>query len=129
MIMDFRGVTRLFADPDWDGPVEQDENFVHVTPSDPTGGTVIDTPPTPPIPSKHKWVVDNRGCRVQVLQKVVSIYDVDGKLLRQESIIDYTKANIFGEFATLNSSNDTSFSVFVAYSRNSASGMFSANAL
>ena len=53
------------------------------------------------MPPKHKWVVDNRGCRVQVLQKVVSIYDVDGKLLRQESIIDYTKANIFGEFATL----------------------------
>ncbi len=101
MIMDFRGVTRLFADPDWDGPVEQDENFVHVTPSDPPDGTVIDTPPTPPMPPKHKWVVDNRGCRVQVLQKVVSIYDVDGKLLRQESIIDYTKANIFGEFATL----------------------------
>ena len=97
MIMDFRGVTRLFADPDWDGPVEQKENFVRVEQKDPQGGV----PPVPPMPPKHKWVVDNRGCRVQVLQKVVSIYDVDGKLLRQESIIDYTKANIFGEFATL----------------------------
>ena len=100
MIMDFRGVTRLFADPDWDGPVEQDENFVKVTPKDPPDAPPI-TPPTPPVDPKHKCVVDNRGCRVQVLQKVVSIYDVDGKLLRQESIIDYTKANIFGEFATL----------------------------
>lgn len=100
MIMDFRGVTRLFADPDWDGPVEQDENFVKVTPKDPPDVPPI-TPPTPPVDPKHKWVVDNRGCKVQVLQKVVSIYDVDGKLLRQESIIDYTKANIFGEFATL----------------------------
>ena len=27
VIMDFRDVTRLFADPDWDGPVEQDPDF------------------------------------------------------------------------------------------------------
>ena len=26
-VMDFRGVTRLFADPDWDGPIEQDADF------------------------------------------------------------------------------------------------------
>ena len=25
--MDFRNVTRLFADPDWDGPIEINENF------------------------------------------------------------------------------------------------------
>ena len=25
VVMDFRNVTRLFSDPDWDGPVEQDE--------------------------------------------------------------------------------------------------------
>ena len=28
-VMDFRGVTKLFADPDWDGPIEQDERFHH----------------------------------------------------------------------------------------------------
>lgn len=99
MIMDFRGVTRLFADPDWDGPVEQDEHFTHVTPKQtPNGKTVL---PTPPVEPNHKYVVDNRGCRVEVLQKIVSVYDTDGKLLRQESIIDYTKANIFGEYASL----------------------------
>ena len=99
MIMDFRGVTRLFADPDWDGPVEQDEHFTHVTPKQtPDGKTVL---PTPPVEPNHKYVVDNRGCRVEVLQKIVSVYDTDGKLLRQESIIDYTKANIFGEYASL----------------------------
>ena len=27
VVMDFRGVTRLFADPDWDGPIEVDPNF------------------------------------------------------------------------------------------------------
>ena len=26
--MDFRRVSRLFADPDWDGEIEQDEDYV-----------------------------------------------------------------------------------------------------
>ena len=56
----------------------------------------------PPKEPRHKYYVDEKGCRVEGIQKVVSIYDIDGKLLKQESIIDYTKANIFGEFATLN---------------------------
>ncbi len=28
VVMDFRNVTRLFADPEWDGPIEQDASFV-----------------------------------------------------------------------------------------------------
>ena len=99
MIMDFRGVTRLFADPDWDGPIEQDENFHHVDVTDPPGGDVVF--PEPPKNPKHKYVVDSRGCEVRILQKIVAVYDADGKLLRQESIIDYTKANIYSEFASL----------------------------
>lgn len=99
MIMDFRGVTRLFADPDWDGPIEQDENFHHVDVTDPPGGDVV-FPELPKDP-KHKYVVDSRGCEVRILQKIVAVYDADGKLLRQESIIDYTKANIYSEFASL----------------------------
>lgn len=99
VIMDFRGVTRLFADPDWDGPVEQDETFHHVERTEPPEDTVV--LPTPPIDPKHKYVVDSRGCRVEILQKAVAVYDTDGKLLRQESIIDYTKSNIFSEFASL----------------------------
>lgn len=99
VIMDFRGVTRLFADPDWDGPVEQDETFHHVERTEPPEDTVI--LPTPPLDPKHKYVVDPRGCRVEILQKAVAVYDTDGKLLRQESIIDYTKSNIFSEFASL----------------------------
>ena len=27
VVMDFRNVTRLFADPDWDGPIEIEEDF------------------------------------------------------------------------------------------------------
>lgn len=99
MIMDFRGVTRLFADPDWDGPIEQDENFHHVDVTDLPGGDVAF--PNPPKDSKYKYVVDSCGCEVRILKKSVAIYDTNGKLLRQESIIDYTKSNIFGEYASL----------------------------
>lgn len=100
VIMDFRGVTRLFADPDWDGPIEQDEEFRHVETKE-AGGDVI-VPNLPPPDPKHKYVVDSRGCKVVVTQKIAAYYDTDGKLLRQESIIDYTKASIYGTFSSLN---------------------------
>jgi len=45
--------------------------------------------------------VDGEGCSVHVIGKSVSIYDANGKLLRQESIVDYTKSNILGEYASL----------------------------
>ena len=99
VVMDFRNVSRLFADPDWDGPIEQDEGF---NPDGGTGGTNPPKPPVdPPIDPKHKPVVDKNGCAVEIIGKTVSIYDVNGKLLRQESIVDYTKSNILGEYASL----------------------------
>ncbi|MCI9487066.1 MAG: DEAD/DEAH box helicase family protein [Lachnospiraceae bacterium] len=99
-VMDFRNVTRLFADPDWDGPIEIDDGY---HPEHPTGSKGTgDTPPAdPPLPAARKCIVDESGCRVQVLGKIVSVYDVDGKLLRQESIVDYTKSNILGQYASL----------------------------
>ena len=100
VIMDFRNVTRLFADPDWDGPVEIDPNYPPKKPAEP-----IDTPPVvppdPPPEPKVKPIVDKNGCRVEIIHKTVSVYDTSGKLLRQESITDYTKENVRGEFATL----------------------------
>ena len=99
-IMDFRGVTRLFADPDWDGPIEIDPDYPNKKPHPPTG-TFPPDPPMPPQPPRHKYVVDKTGCKVEILQKTVSLYDVNGKLLKQESIIDYTKTNIRGEYSTL----------------------------
>lgn len=99
-IMDFRGVTRLFADPDWDGPIEIDPDYPKKKPHPPTE-TFSPDPPTLPQPPTHKYVVDKTGCKVEILQKTVSIYDVNGKLLKQESIIDYTKTNIRGEYSTL----------------------------
>ena len=53
------------------------------------------------MPPKVKPIVDRDGCRVEVIYKTVSVYDADGKLLRQESITDYTKENVRGEYASL----------------------------
>ena len=101
VVMDFRNVTRLFADPDWDGPVQVDPGFGQG--SGGGGPEPVDppAPPLPPTPPKAKPIVDRNGCRVEIIHKTVSVYDANGKLLRQESITDYTKENVRGEYATL----------------------------
>ncbi len=103
VVMDFRNVTRLFADPDWDGPIEVDPNYPPKPGPGPGPGPGPEPPgpPMPPSPPKEKPVVDRNGCRVEIVYKTVSIYDANGKLLRQESITDYTKENVRGEYATL----------------------------
>ena len=104
VVMDFRNVSRLFADPDWDGPIEMNEDFDPEKENDklvPKKGAGPSDPPTSPDPKKPKPIVDKDGCRVEIIYKTVSIYDAGGKLLRQESIIDYTKENIRGSYASL----------------------------
>ena len=100
VVMDFRNVSRLFADPEWDGPIEIDDDFNPE--NNPKGGKRNEggglTPPNPPA---IKPIVDRNGCKVEIIHKTVSVYDTNGKLLRQESIVDYTKENIRGEYATL----------------------------
>ena len=102
VVMDFRSVTRLFADPDWDGPIEIDEGFTGSRV--PRGGGAEggeDDPPVEPDPPRQMPVVDAEGCTVRIINKTVSVYDTNGKLLRQESIVDYTKSNILGTYASL----------------------------
>lgn len=104
-VMDFRNVTRLFADPDWDGPIEIDPNYPpkptepkpYVLPEDdePEGVTEPDPEPRP------KPIVAKDGCQVMIINKIVSVYDTNGKLLRTESITDYTKKNIIDTYATI----------------------------
>ena len=102
-VMDFRNVTRLFADPDWDGPLEIDEEFGSSKGKELPPKEIPDGNPT--TPDSHEKlptpIVDEKGCKVRIIQKTVSIYDTDGKLLRQESIVDYTKENILGKYASL----------------------------
>lgn len=103
VVMDFRNVTRLFADPDWDGTIMIDPGFTprgQTTPPTPEP----DDPPVPidpPGPKNPKPIVSRDGCKVEIIHKTVSVYDANGKLLRQESIVDYTKENIRGEYASL----------------------------
>lgn len=101
VVMDFRNVTRLFSDPDWDGPIEMVDGYdpehkPTPRPPKPCNGNDPVTPPT-----VDKYIVDENGCDVHIIGKRVEVYDVDGKLLRQESIVDYTKSNILGKYASL----------------------------
>ncbi|WP_295215531.1 EcoAI/FtnUII family type I restriction enzme subunit R [Ruminococcus sp.] len=99
VVMDFRGVSRLFYDPDWDGPIEVAPNYHAPKPKE--GPDIFVDPPEPPLTPQEKPYVDVNGCTVHVINKVVSVYDADGKLLRHENIIDYTRTNILGEYADL----------------------------
>ncbi len=101
-IMDFRNITRLFADPEWDGPIEVNEGYVKGE------GKPYPVPDeVPPVisdsdtPKQPKPIVDKDGCSVEVINKVVSVYDANGKLLRTESITDYTRKNINETYANL----------------------------
>lgn len=97
VVMDFRNITSMFTDPEWDGPIEPDEDY---KPNGEGGGNKPPKKKDPTDP-KIKPIVDKNGCRVEIIHKKVSIYDPSGKLLITESIVDYTKHNILNEYATL----------------------------
>ena len=101
VVMDFRNVSRLFADPDWDGPIEMDEDFNPKSGSGKNTKPPVGPGPDPVDPKQPKPIVNRDGCQVKIVYKTVSVYDANGKLLRQESIIDYTKENILGAYASL----------------------------
>jgi type I restriction enzyme R subunit len=109
--MDFRNASRLFADPEFDGdPIsildvgEDDPIPVDPAPIDPpdggddddwnSGGDGADDPATPRV----KYRVNDVA--VKIINERVQYYDKDGKLIT-ESITDYSKKNILGEYATL----------------------------
>jgi type I restriction enzyme R subunit len=92
-IMDFRKVSELFADPDFDGEPLDGSKY------DPTA--VIDpTPPREREPSGAlRFVVNN--VPVSVVAERVQYIAADGKLIT-ESLEDYTKKNVIQQYATLN---------------------------
>ncbi len=101
-IMDFRNITRLFADPDWDGPIEIDKGYMPDRPKPDTPPVLTDPPMGGgDVAREATPIVDRDGCRVEVIHKTVSVYDSDGKLLRTESITDYTRQTINSTYATL----------------------------
>ncbi|WP_201791175.1 EcoAI/FtnUII family type I restriction enzme subunit R [Campylobacter devanensis] len=103
-IMDFRRVSRLFADPEWDGEIEQDDDYnPNPQPEGEYKGDFGDGSDDKESHNGRKEIqfVGKGSVTVQVLQRLVSIYDTDGKLLKQESIEDYTKESILGTYQTL----------------------------
>ena len=117
-ILDFRGVTRLFEDKDFDGePVQiKDVKESEEMPKDeqtkeevetlidelPEGETVVEIPPNIDItdvenPTKKFYV---NGIEVVQVGERVQYYGKDGKLIT-ESLVDYTKKNLKAQFATM----------------------------
>ena len=114
-IMDFRGATALFADPNFDGdpvqiyepkpgepPIPPDE-----PPTPPPGGE----PPEPPLPPDPgpgpggggptppgRYIVDNVPVTVAIER--VQYLDENGQLIT-ESLTDYTKKTVLKHYATL----------------------------
>lgn len=104
-IMDFRGVTRLFRDPDFDGePVQVYEpgpGEPPVPPDEPTGedeegGTVVDQPPGGG--GRQKFYVPNDAA--SVASERVQYYGPDGQLIT-ESLKDYTRQTVRASFTSL----------------------------
>lgn len=103
-IMDFRNVTRLFADDAFDGdPVAifepkdiDDIEEPKVTPVDDADDEFVE--PVEIIGDHKKFRVNNVD--VTILSERVQYYGNDGKLIT-ESLVDYTKRNILNEYATM----------------------------
>lgn len=96
-IFDFRDVTRLFHDPDFDGPIEQQDDF---HPNKPGEGPERPPKITPPERERRqKYVLGST--QVSVSQKHVQYLDKDGHLIT-ERLIDYTKRNVLNQYAEMN---------------------------
>ena len=120
-IIDFRGVTELFADPAFDGDpvvIYRPKGNEPITPPDDEGGqgsgtegeqggetTIVDIwdppvgPDGPTGGAPRKYYIS--GVPVTVINERVQYLDADGKLIT-ESLTDYTKKNILSEYASLN---------------------------
>ncbi|EGT4049664.1 DEAD/DEAH box helicase [Clostridioides difficile] len=96
-IIDFRNVSRLFADPDFNGEpvvIYEPEEGEDITPPEPD-----DTNEDDEIKEEHtKYRVSD--VKVKVISERVQYYDKDGKLIT-ESLKDYSKKNIKEKFEDL----------------------------
>lgn len=111
-ILDFRDASRMFADPTFDGEP------VQVFEPSPDGPMVPDPdepnspPDVTPLPVTPNWPDDDsdnsservkyyvHGVPVEITSERVEYYSVSGDLVT-ESLKDYTRKNILGEYETL----------------------------
>ena len=95
-IFDFRDVTRLFHYPDFDGPIEQQDDF---EPNKPGEGP--ESPPKIILPEqekRHKYILGDTP--VTVSQKHVQYLDQNGNLIT-ERLVDYTKRSVLSQYAEM----------------------------
>ena len=109
-LMDFRGATNHFADPEFDGePVQiyepgKDDSLTppdgDVTPPQPDEDeTIVNVPPDlPPDSGRYKVYVD--GVRASIVAERISYVDQYGKLIT-ESLRDFTRKALKKRFASL----------------------------
>lgn len=100
-VMDFRGNTKQFADPKWDGPVEVDPGFEPGKggKEQPEGIILID----PPV-LEERPIVDASGCKVSITNEEVKVFDFkSGSLIRTESIDEYIKRTLVDLYPTAES--------------------------
>lgn len=91
-IIDFRGVSRLFADPEFDGePISVEDGNSSGNHKHSGSGNVVSEPPRPKYEVSHA---------VKVIGDQTQYLDEDGNLITT-SLTDYTKKNILGKYATL----------------------------
>lgn len=117
-IIDFRNVTKLFADKDFDGePAKVKETEGDIPTEEAEDGSVPEeTQETPPeegkeVPPDITFDLEDEGSKrvkyyvndvpVSIINERVQYLDASGKLIT-ESLVDYTKKNIRNEYSTLN---------------------------
>lgn len=92
-IMDFRGSTQQFYDPDFDGLPMQDVEF-----GNEPEPTEREKRPEPEEVGQRKFVIDD--VPVRVVAETVRYYDGQGRLM-SENLVDYTRKNINQAFSSL----------------------------
>lgn len=100
-ILDFRNVTTLFSDPDFDGDPEPPEG-------DPVNPPVPNPKPYPPVDPPPVVASEPRklyvtGRNIRIVHEVVQYLGEDGKTLCTESVTDYTRKAIKQHYPTLDS--------------------------
>lgn len=103
-ILDFRQVTDLFHDPEFDGETlgSDDEIIVDPFPGGENGGGG-----EPPVggekvtknPKQKKAVF--KGHNISIAHETVSVIGADGKTIETTNLIDFTRKNIRQQFASL----------------------------
>ncbi len=99
-ILDFRNATKMFADPKFNGPEIQSEDY---DPENYKGKKKVYVDPPEPKdidPSEKKKKIYINNVEVTLVSERVQYYDKDGKLVT-ESLKDFTRKNILKDFASL----------------------------